>query len=247
MNGVTSATPTSEETRWRGLYRIGGAATLAIAPLYVIELIVFIASSPLPATVLGWFSLLQRDPLVGVIDLYLLELPLYALMGVMFLVLYVALRRTSEAPMVIGTFLGAIGVVLFFALNPALSMLALSNQYAAATSEADRAMLLAAGQSALTMTQSTGFSAAFLLTTLAGLIASVVMLRARHFHRATAYAGLLTNVLLLALYVPAVGLLLWMLGGLVLPVWLVLVGWDLLRMGRPEKGRSYRASPSGVA
>lgn len=245
MNAVDKLASRTETSAWKDLYRIGGVAALAIAPLYVAELAVFIAGGPMPTTVSEWFTLLQSNPLVGLVDLYLLEIPLYLMMGVMFLALYVALRRTNEAYMALATFLAAMGVVLFFALNPALSMLSLSNQYAAATGDAERAMLLAAGQAYLAMTQGTGFTVAFLLTTLAGLIASAVLWRDARFHKATAYAGVVTNVLLLALYVPAIGFLLWMLGGLILPFWLILVGWDLVRLGRP--GQQGQPEPSDPA
>jgi len=167
-------------------------------------------------------------------------------MGVMFLALYAALRRTSETYTALATLLAAMGVVLFFALNPALSMLSLSNQYAAATADSQRSLLLAAGQAYLAMTQGTGFSVAFLLTSLAGLIVSGVMLRSARFHKVTAYVGVLANVLLLALYLPAIGFLLWMVGGLILPVWLLCVGWDLVRLGRQERSPRAEGDSEGA-
>lgn len=234
MTAVDRTASRTETSAWKDLYRIGGVAALAIAPLYVAELAVFMAGGPMPTTVLEWFTLLQSNPLVGLVDLYLLEIPLYLMMGVMFLALYVALRRTSETYMALAMLLASMGVTLFLALNPALSMLSLSSQYAAATSDSQRSLFLAAGQAYLAMTQGTGFSAAFVLTTLAGLVASVVMLQGTRFHKATAYAGVLTNVLLLALYVPAIGFVLWMVGGLILPAWFILVGWNLVRLGGPD-------------
>jgi hypothetical protein len=73
----------------------------------------------------------------------------YALVGLMFLALYGALRRANQSAMVVATASGLVGIAVTFASNQAFSMLSLSNQYAAATTEGQRSMLLAAGEGLL--------------------------------------------------------------------------------------------------
>ncbi len=131
----------------------------------------------------------------------------YALLGLMFLALYPALRRNNETYIRIAVILGLVGVVVYFASNQAFAMLSLRGHYAAATTEAQRAPLLAAGEALLAINnpgavhQGTGIYLSFLLVTLAGLIISSVMLRSVIFSRLTAYLGILSHVLLLGYFV----------------------------------------------
>ncbi len=190
------------DSRWKGLYRIGGAAALVVAMLLPIEIIVFIAY-PLPSTVIGYFTLFQSNRLIGLLDLYLLEIPVYALFVPMFLALYAALRRANESYMALATTLAIIGIAVFLATNNPFSMLSLSDQYAAATTDAQRSLFLAAGQAMLANTNQRaveGFNMGLLLVSVAGLIVSAVMLRSNIFSKVTAYMGIFANAVSLAEY-----------------------------------------------
>ncbi len=61
---------------------------------------------------------------------------------------YAVLRKANPALMTIGTGLALLGIGLYFTTNPALSMLALSREYAAADA-AGRAACVVAGQAVL--------------------------------------------------------------------------------------------------
>ena len=113
--------------------------------------------------------------------------------------LYGALGQASNSAMVIATAFGFVGIAVYFASNQVFSMLTLSDQYAAATTDAQRSMFLAAGQALLAINnpgaiyQGTGIYLSLLLVLLAGLIISIVMLRSGIFGKATAYVGILAN------------------------------------------------------
>ena len=112
-------------------------------------------------------------------------------------------------------------------------MLSLSNQYAAATTEAQRAMSLAAGQATLAIWQGAAFDVGYVLEGLALLIIAVVMLRSNVFSKVTAYVGILLGVM--SLLPPTAGTigLFFALGSLVpLEIWDILVGRRLFRLGR---------------
>ena len=86
-----------------------------------------------------------------------------------------------------------LGVGIFLATNNPFSMLSLSDQYAAATTDAQKTTLLAAGQAVLTNTSQRivgGFNVGLFLVSVAGLIASSVMLKSSSFSRSTAYVGI---------------------------------------------------------
>ena len=238
---------------WKGLYRAGGAAALIAGVLFRrnlgVEISLFSAQKQ-PAIVADWFELLQTNRLLGLAYLHIFDILNYILLGLMFLALYAVLRREGPGRMAVATGLGFLGITVYLASNTALSMLALSDQYAAATSEAQRTSLLAAGQALLALNRfsspgahpGAGGYLSLLLVASASLLVSVVMLRGAVFNRATAVVGLLASALDLAYclafafipslngetlavtFIPAAGLF-WM-------VWHILVGWRLVRLGR---------------
>jgi len=214
---------------WSNLYRVGGVAALLAGALFRRNLsaeIALLGQPPPPETVEAWFALLQSHRLLGLAYLNLFDLVDYALVGLMFLALYVLLRRVSKTGMAVAAAAGFAGIVVYLASNTALSMLSLSQQYAAATADAQRTALLAAGQAVLALGRFTGPGAhpgaggyvSLLLIAVAGMITSVVMLRSVPsrveglrsvptageglrsvlFGRATACVGLLAGALDLA-------------------------------------------------
>lgn len=97
-----------------------------------------------------------------------------------------------------------VGIATYFPSNIAFSMLSLSDEYAATTTDTPRTMLLASGQALLTGLQSSTFYVSYILMSTAGLIISSVMLRSNNiFSKVTAYVGILASVLGLGLFVPS--------------------------------------------
>jgi len=127
------------DSNWKSLYKAGGVAALAVLLFIPIQMIVFFVWPP-PSTVLGWFTLFQDNAFVGLLDLDLLLIVDYALMGITFLALWAALRRASQSVMAIALTPELVGVTTYFASTAAFEMLSLSNLYAAATTDADRSL-----------------------------------------------------------------------------------------------------------
>ena len=218
---------------WRGLYWVGGVAALLMVVLGMSEVVLEASNSALaggPATASEWFALLQTNRLLGLALLEIFEVVLLPLGGLMFLALYAALRRTSESLMAIAIVCELISIAIFLSSNVALSMLNLSDQYTVATTEPQRALLLNTGQVLLTSWQGTGHFLTFFLGSLAGVLASLAMLRSKSFGRLTAIVGIGGN--LLGLPGPALGFLLWTINGLLVLLWSILVGVQLVRLAR---------------
>jgi hypothetical protein len=57
--------------------------------------------------------------------------------------------RLNGASIALAATFGFVGIAVYFASNQAFSMLSLSDQYAAATTDAQRSMLLSAGEALL--------------------------------------------------------------------------------------------------
>ena len=137
--------------------------------------------------------------------------------------------------------LALLGIAIFFATNNPFSMLSLSRQFAAATTDANRSALLAAGEALLANTNQRaigGFNMGLLLVSVGGLIVSSVMRRATSFRRLTAYVGILAFGLSLADYLRqaftssvTIALLLILPGAFLLVIWFVLVGRRLSQLG----------------
>lgn len=92
-----------------------------------------------------------------------------------FLALYVVLRKANKGLMAIAMIFALLGIGIFLATNNPFSMLSLSNQYAAATTDVERSTYLAAGQAMLANTNQRavgGFNTGLFLVSAAGLIVS---------------------------------------------------------------------------
>jgi len=241
------------DSAWNGLYKVGGAAALIAAVLFrrnlgaefsLLRMIGIIGFGPAtaPSSAMDWFTLLQNHRFIGLTLLELFDVVNYALVGLITLALYAALRRADASSMAIATAFGFVGIAVYFASNQAFSMLSLSDQYAAATTDAQRSAFLAAGQAVLAINnpgatyQGTGITISLLLVTLAGLIISIVMLRSRFFSRATATVGVLAHGFGLGYFValafaPAMNFLPPSISAPFLLVWTILIARRLFQLG----------------
>lgn len=229
MNRVPDAE--TRKSAWKSLYRVGGAAALASAVFIPIQVIVFIVWPP-PSTVSGWFTLFQSNRFVGLLDLDLLLVADNLLLVPIFLALYVVLRRANESGMAIATALGFVSLVLFVASNPAFEILSLSNQYAAATTDAGRSTFLAAGQAMLASWQGSAFQAAYFVGSVAGIAIGVVMLQSGVFGRAAALMAILGNAVAFGLYVPVIGVYISVFSVMFLEVWYILIARRFFQLGQ---------------
>lgn len=228
------------DSAWKWLYRIGGVAALIAAGIFRRNIgaeVSLFSPQKQPDTVSGWFALLQHNRLLGLSYLNLFDLLDYALLSLMFLALYAALKRASESFMAIALTLSLVGIGVYFASNPSFELLSLSEQYAVTSSNAQRATLLAAGQATLAAYPGTGMYLSFLLLALAGLVTSLVMLESGLFSRATAYVGILATALDLTYcvtfaFAPAMTVYLLSAAGLLLMIWHILIGLRLLGLGQ---------------
>lgn len=229
------------DTSWKPLFRVGAAATVAVLVLIPIQIVLYVLWPP-PSTVPDWFTLFHAHGLIGLIDMDLLLIVDNVLLVLIFLALYAALRDASPALMTLAVTLELVAITTYFSSNTAFEMLSLSKQYAAATTEAQRGVILAAGQAMVTSwKQGSAFNLSYVLGAIATLLTATAMLRSRVFGQVTAYAGLVFGVLSL---VPASagnpGLIFSLVSLVPMWIWLVLIAQRLFQLGRD-------AVPRGVA
>jgi hypothetical protein len=192
------------DSKWKSLYKAGGAGALIVGTLLLIETIAYIATSaPSLADAAGWFSLFHNNRFVGLVDFGILELYALVLFVPMFLALYVVLRRASESYMAIAAILAFTGIAVNFATSKLFSLLTLSDLYAATTTAAMKSQFLAAGQATLAVGALGGIGGSVeggIPLAVAGLIISVIMLRSNILGRAVGYLGILANGTGLVMY-----------------------------------------------
>jgi len=178
------------------LFRTGGIAALVALVLIPVQIVVFGVWPP-PGTVSDWFSLLQANPIRGLLNFDLLYMVTNTLMVPIYLALYTALKETDEAAMTLAILIGLVGVTIYFASNPAVEMLSLSHLYAAATTPERQAALLAAGEAMLATYKGTAFVVYYLLNAATLLILSIVMLHSHLFSKLTAWAGIISGIFMI--------------------------------------------------
>jgi hypothetical protein len=233
------------EADWKSIYRLGAVAALLAALFAVLEiLITFIPGgervSPELLTVPRWFEQLQANSLLELRNLGLVNIFLTAFGLLLFFALFAVHRKVNPGWAGLALVISAIGGAVFFATNRCFSMLALSNRYAVATDEAQRAALVAAGEAMLAVGQShtPGTFLAFSLSLIAALLMAWVMLRGGLFSRATAYVGMLGFSFLLVFeilsdFVPALfdaAMIFAMIGGIASLVWYIMVARRLFQL-----------------
>lgn len=227
------------EARWPGLYRSAGvAAFVQLACTFMTIIVVFTLGGE-PTTADEYFTVLHNDRLVGLLRMDFPSLINVTLFTIIAFAVYTVLKRINEAYAALATALIFVGVALAMTNHSAFSMIYLSDQYALATTEAQRTQLLTAGAAVIASDwwHSTGGLMAGLFLQGGTVLLSWVMLRSQQFSKATAYAGMVANGLdwlhvLVGLILPGVATILLSIGGLFYLVWYPMLGRDLFRLGR---------------
>jgi hypothetical protein len=223
------------------VYGIGGIAAFLTVVVGLGEMAIsFLPGGNVPAdTVIDRFAQLQTDWLLGLRNLGLLNIFMVLLGIPTFFALYTANKKNGSFG-ALAMAISFIGAAVFFGTNRAFPMLVLSDQYAQAATDAQRAMIESAGQAMLSVgrSHSPGTFVGFFLAELAGILMSIVMLRGMVFGKGTALAGIMGFTLLMIFevissFVPAlseIGMVVAMGGGILNVVWMILLGRRLIQL-----------------
>jgi hypothetical protein len=230
-----------QDSDWSRLCRLGGVVAWVQLALLLLSMGIGLLAGFLPATAAETFQMLSNDRLVGLLRLDLATLIMIALFPLVAAAIYAAFRQSRPAYGLLAMILILSGTLLALANESALAMVNLSDRYAAASSAAQQEQLLAVGEAVLAanMWNSTaGFLAGIFMQ--GGFVfISFVMLRGQDFSKGTAYTGILSNGLdfihlFVALFAPALAATLLATGGVFYLFWFVLLGRDLVKLGRRQ-------------
>jgi len=214
-------------------YKLGGVIAFVLAAITLTQFVAFmVAPPPLNGTALDWFTFFEKNRLFGLLGFELLMVVYVLLSSLLALSLFFALRKVNQSFMAIFLTLSFIGAVSFIAARPVFEMLSLSNQYAAATTDAQRAALLAAGEGMIAAFHGTSFHISYVLGSISGLILSHVMLKSDIFTKKTAYLRIASSIFDFGIYVPAIGIFISIFSVFFLLAFNILVGRRLLQLSR---------------
>jgi hypothetical protein len=196
--------PVGADARWRTLDLAGGAAALFTAVSFAIHITVVFPlwqARAFEGNIVDWFALFEDNSLIGLLSLDLLLVVDYVLLIPVFLALYVALKRTSASLAAMALSTGLVGIATYFAANSAFDMLVLSDKYAAASTDVERAALGAVGEAMVaSVTHGTAYYLSYFLATVAYIAISVPMLWGEAFGKVAGYVGIVSSVASLAIY-----------------------------------------------
>lgn len=221
------------ERNWKPLYKTGGIALAAMAGIIIIQMFVFMtAPPPYEGSALDWFELFRANHLIGLVNFEVLMV-IYVILSLLpTLALSVLHREASPSFVAIYLALSLVGVMSFIVARPAFEMLSISNGYAAAATDMQRAAFLAAGETLLATFHGMAFQVSYVLGSLSGLIISLIMLKANLFGRTTAWLRIASSVCDFGLYVPVVGLYISLFSVFFLLAWNILVARRLFQLAR---------------
>lgn len=197
-----------------------------------LQMAVFIAWPP-PDTAVEWLALFGENGFVGLVDMDLLLAVDYVLLAVVFLALAAVLMRHHPSLVLLSVMLELLAISSYFASMTAFEMLTLSRQYPDAADSVRRAIIEGAAVGFLATSEGTAFNVSYVLSAVALLIVSTVLLRSGVFSRAAGWSGVLAGAM--SLVPPTVGSV-----GMVLSIaslaptaaWLWLVARGLAKFGR---------------
>jgi hypothetical protein len=214
--------------RWLWLYRIGAVAALLSIVIIPLSIVAFFIWPLWPEDIL---AVIQQDKLAGLMGLDAMYLVSTVLGIPFFLVLYVTLRELDGGWALMALTLGLLGLACLIPSRPIPEMFTLSDQYAAAATDAERAVYQAAGEAMLAHFHGMAYHAHYVLGSASLLISSFLMLRSDTFSRATAYVGVASNIVVFGLYVPEVGVYISLLSVVGYFTWYILIARKLFQLG----------------
>ena len=221
------------DPHWKELYRLGFIACAAFPIFILLAVIAYFIWPYAPGftSVADIFTDLQTNQFGGLVSLDVSVVVLMPVMIFEMLALYAALKVVNQSYTLVALVIGLIGVVLWLVSKPLVEMVYLSEQYAAASSEAAKNQYLAAGEALNTIFSGTSWMLSQFFISISGVISCLLMLRTHFFSRATAYVGLALAIFGISFWIPLIGALLSLLGTIGGVAWYILLAKDFYKMG----------------
>jgi hypothetical protein len=194
----------AEESHLKSLYLLGGIAALGMILVALLDIVLtFVPGGESPAPVSGaaleWFALYKVNWFMGLRGLGFFNIFTTSLVLVTFFALYKAHQRVNKTYAALALIVLCLASAIYIANNRSLPMLTLSAQYNAASTQAQKDVIVAAGMGLLAQAEdfTPGTFLGFFLSETAGMIMSLVLLRGKIFSKLTAWICLMGYAILI--------------------------------------------------
>lgn len=232
------------EKQWKSVYRLGGImTTIALIGILTDVIIGNITGgnlTALPQTAVERFAQFHEKKFLGLYNLDFLNILNQILLIPAYFALYAVHRAINKPHALLALLIFLFGSAIMVSNNAALPMLELSNKYFAATTESQKLLFAAAGESLLASGAhgSPGIFLGFFIPNIANLLISIVMLNGKIFSKLNSWIGIVGSILIMLYvilinFVPGVETMataIAMPGGLLLMAWMIMYTIKLFRL-----------------
>lgn len=231
----------------KSLYKLAGYAALLAMSANLLDVILGFGDTDIivsgSKSAIEWFSLFQAHWFKGLYTLGILNIIYMSCMIPVYFAVFTVHRRKYFVFSVMAMVLFFLALAIYVSNSAAIPMFVLSGKYAAATTDTQRALFAAAGESVLARGEdfTPGAFPGLIFGGIAAIIISFVMLRGSIFSKANSWIGIvgftfLSLFTVLATFVPALYLFAFyvfgMFGGLLALAWFVLIALTFFKLGR---------------
>ena len=246
MPSITQKSPgeviVGPDASWRSLYKVGGVSGVLTGVLLIISMVLIFTTPQAPSS--GGSATLQyiaSNKLVYIVEQVLGLAPVF-LEIIALLALYMVIKNLNKSYAVIGSVLAICSQAIVLAYTTFGGLVYLSDNYMAATTDAQRITFATAAEWAIAVNNgvsAAGIDPIMTASAIGVLVISLVMLKGI-FHKGIAYWGIGTGILgiisafgiiIRSISVPpplGIGYLLY---AFLLTAWFVAVGIKLYRLG----------------
>lgn len=237
----------NSDKQWKSIYALGGIATVIALIGVLADVIIGNITggnlSALPQTAIDRFIQFHDNKFLGLYNLDLLNIIIQMILIPGYFALFAAHRNINMSYSLLALIIFLFGSVIMVANNTALPMYELSHKYFGTAMESQKALYAAAGEAMLARGAhgSSGIFIGFFIPNVAGLIMSIVMLKAGVFSKINSWLGIIGSILImlyivLVNFVPGVETMATafaMPGGLLLMAWMIMFAIRLFRLSKP--------------
>lgn len=177
------------------LFRAGIIATTFMLIMIPVQIAFFIIW-PHPTNIEDWFTLFNDNWIIGLISYDFLYLLSMIASIFLYLALFFALYENQKAISLFAITIGLVGLTIYFPTNTSIEMLSISRQYLNATSDFDKNIFIASGQTLYSIWKGTAYAVYYVLNGIALILFFMAMIKNNKFKKSTAYIGLSAGILM---------------------------------------------------
>lgn len=178
------------------LYRTAIIATIFMVVMIPVQ-IAFFLIWPHPTNIIDWFTLFNNNWIIGLISYDFLYMLSMIASIFLYIALFFALFESQKSLSLFALIIGLMGLTLYFPSNTSLEMLSISNQFQYASTEHEKGLLIASGQTLLSIWKGTSYSVYYVLNGIALILFFLAMIKNSKFRKSTIYIGLTSGFLML--------------------------------------------------